>query len=189
LLRALVIAPSKVADLYYYPDIYPRDLRLRTVQGYFDNSDPDSKALAPLLGRGVRDYSTSWAAAAGGIVATPHAVAAWARDLYEGPILTQSEREQMERLVSQKTGRPIEAATAQDPSGFGLGVAQLDKPPLGRVWFYEGTTLGYRVVHVYFPQQRVVFAFGLNSQPRDPENRVGDLIIAVSQTLKKDGLL
>jgi D-alanyl-D-alanine carboxypeptidase len=189
LIRSLVIEPTTIRDLYYYPDIYPRELRIRTVQGYFYNSDADSKGLAPLLGKSVRDYSTSWAAAAGGIVATPHAMAQWARDLYQGPILTQSEREQMETLVSNKTGKPIREVTPDDPAAFGLGVAQVYKPTTGRIWFYEGMTLGYRLIHVYFPQQNVVFAFGLNSQPSGGQNRSGDLIMAVAKTLKQNGLI
>jgi D-alanyl-D-alanine carboxypeptidase len=189
LIRSLVIEPANVRDLYYYPDIYPKALLARTVQGYYFNSDADSKGLAPLIGKGVRDYSTSWAAAAGGIVATPHAVAQWARDLYQGPILTASEREQMETLVSNKTGKPMGEATPDDPAAFGLGVAQVFKPVVGRIWFYEGMTLGYRVIHVYFPQQNVVIAFGLNSQPSSGQNRSGDLIMAVAKTLKQNGLL
>ncbi|HXO18099.1 MAG TPA: serine hydrolase domain-containing protein, partial [Candidatus Dormibacteraeota bacterium] len=189
LIRSLVIKPTSIRDLYYYPDIYPRELRLRTVQGYYYNSDADSKGLAPLLGKSVRDYSTSWAGPAGGIVATPHAVAQWARDLYQGPILTQTERAQMETLVSNKTGKPIAEATSDDPAAFGLGVAQVYKPVIGRIWFYEGMTLGYRLIHVYFPQQNVVIAFGLNSQPSGAQNHSGDLIMAVAKTLKQNGLL
>ncbi len=188
LLRSRVIAPAKIADLYYYPGIYPANLRARTVQGYFYSRDPDNAGLAPLFGKSVRDYSTSWAQAAGGIVATAHAVALWARDLYQGPILTTAERSELETLVSSKTGKPIEQATEEDPGGFGLGVSQVYKPGLGRIWFYEGETLGYRMVHVYFPEQNLVFAFGLNSQPDKAQDHVGDLILSVVKTLKKYGL-
>jgi D-alanyl-D-alanine carboxypeptidase len=49
------------------------------------------------------------------------------------------------------------------------------------VWFYEGETLGYRVLHVYFPVQDAVLVIGLNSQPTD--DQIGQLLTTVYQTL------
>ncbi len=188
LLRTDVIAPTAIRDVYYYPSIYPAQLRARTVAGYYENTTPEDKGLAPLLGKNVRDYSLSWTQAAGGVVATPHAVALWARDLYQGTILTAKQRAEMESLVSTKTANPIEEVSANDPRGFGLGVSRMYKPGLGAFWFYEGITLGYRMVHAYFPKQDLVIAVGLNSQPVPQQDHVGELLEAIVKTLQANRL-
>lgn len=188
LVRSEVIAPTGIKDLYYYPDIYPANLRARTVEGYFYNPASDNAGLKPMLGMSQRDDSLSWARAAGGIVATPHAMAAWARELYQGNILTRAERARMETLVSLKTADLIEDTSERDPRGFGLGLAKMYMPGLGKFWFYEGMTLGYRMVHAYFPQENVVLAIGLNSQPPDGKNASGQLVQTVTKTLKANGL-
>jgi D-alanyl-D-alanine carboxypeptidase len=188
LVRDEVIAPTGIADIYYYPNIYPEELRSRTVAGYFDNDEADNAGLAPMLGKNQRDYSLSWAQAAGAIVATPHAMAAWARELYQGSVLTPAERTRMETLVSLKTADPMTEPTPSDSRGFGLGVAKMYMPGLGSFWFYEGMTLGYRMVHAYFPKENVVIAIGLNSQPRGDQNRSGPLVKTIVTTLKADGL-
>jgi len=186
-LRNNVIAPTNIDDIYYSSTTYPSGLRARTVSGYFDNDDPDDASLAPLLGKDVRDYSISWTQGAGGILATPHAVALWARDMYQGSIVLAAERRELETLVSTKTADPIPEVSASDPASFGLGLSQLYKPGLGRFWFYEGMTLGYRVIHCYFPKQNVVIAFGLNSQPRSKENKSGELVQSIVKTLQAYG--
>lgn len=188
LVRDEVIAPTKIADLYYYPDMYPAELRARTVEGYFYDPSPDNVGLKPMLGKSQRDDSLSWARAAGAMAATPHAMAAWARELYQGNILTRAERARMETLVSLKTADLIDDPSERDPRGFGLGVAKMYMPGLGKFWFYEGMTLGYRMVHAYFPQENVVIAIGLNSQPPEGKNASGQLVQTITKTLKANGL-
>lgn len=188
LLRARVLRASGVSDLYYYPGVYPKQLRQRMVQGYFNNNGPGNEGLIPFLGKSVRDDSASWMQAAGGVVATPHAMAQWARQLYQGPILTDAERAEVETLVSNTTGKPIAGTSAKDPKAFGLGVSHMFIPDLGQFWFYEGETLGYRMVHAYFPEKNLVIAVGLNSQPRGDQDAVGGLMQAVAKTLKARGL-
>jgi D-alanyl-D-alanine carboxypeptidase len=172
---------------YYQPYAYPTSITDRMPSGYFFNHDPDNAGLAPLLGRDMRNASVSWMQGAGAIVSTPQDVTRWARALYTGSILAPKQRAELMSLVSQKTGKPIAKTSPSDPGAFGLGVAQVTKPVIGTVWFYEGTTLGYRMVHVYFPRQNVVFAFGLNSQPDSKENKVGELILAIYKTLHAAG--
>jgi D-alanyl-D-alanine carboxypeptidase len=188
LLRSRVLAPSGISDVYYYPDMYPQALRDRTVEGYFDSNNKDNAGLAPIYGKSVRDDSVSWAQAAGGIVATPHAVAQWARQLYQGSIITAADRAQVEKYVSTATGKPIAEVSARDPRGFGLGIARAYMPGLGVFMFYEGETLGYRMVHAYFPKQNVVLAVGLNSQPRQGSDEVGTLMQGLVKVLARNGL-
>jgi D-alanyl-D-alanine carboxypeptidase len=82
---------------------------------------------------------------------------------------------------------PIGSTTAQHPKGFGLGVGQLYKPGLGTFWYYEGETLGYRMLYAYFPKSDLVMAVGLNSQPNAKEDHIGELMITVYETLHKAG--
>ena len=61
-------------------------------------------------------------------------------------------------------------------------------PGLGVFMFYEGETLGYRMVHAYFPKQNVILAVGLNSQPRQGSDDVGTLIQGLVKVLARYGL-
>ena len=157
----------------------------RLVAGYFASDDAVNRHLGSLYGKNVRDYTLSWMQAAGGIVATPADVTHWARHLYSGTLLPTKQQAELMTLVSNKSGRPIGATSLSDPHGFGLGVAQLDKPPLGRVWFYEGETLGYRVLHTWLPTSNTIVTIALNSQPREKEDKIGEWMSRVAVALRQ----
>lgn len=173
---------------YYEADRYPAAITDRTVSGYFFSDDPDNAALAPLLGKDMRMLSLSWAQGAGGIVSTPEDVTRWCRAMHEGGLLPPKQHAELETLVSQTSGKPIATTTEREPRGFGLGVGQMFLPGMGKVWFYEGMTLGYRMTYAYLPASRVVFAVGLNSQPPQKEDQVGKLMSAVFARLKAAGV-
>jgi D-alanyl-D-alanine carboxypeptidase len=173
-----------LSSTYYSPDIYPAQIRSRMVSGYFANTEPSNVKLKPLVGKDMKDNDMSWAAAAGGIVSRPQDVAAWARALYAGPLLSAKERAQLMTIVSNKTGQPIAEASEADPVGFGLGVGAAYKAAYGHVWYYQGETLGYRMFYGYFPKDDLVIAFGLNSQPNDPDNKAGELLERLYTAIK-----
>ncbi len=187
--RSILRAGLGLDDTYYEAYAYPPSVTDRMTSGYFFNHDADNAGLAPLLGKDVRDLSVSWMQGAGGIVSTPIDVTRWARALYTGSILAPKQRAELMSLVSQKTGKPIGKTTLQDPGAFGLGVAQITKPGVGTVWFYEGMTLGYRMLHLYFPRQDAVIAFGINSQPDGKQNQSGQLAVEIYKTLHAAGKL
>ena len=187
--RRFLRAGLGLDDTYYAADEYPASIRERMTSGYFFSHDSDNAALAPLLGRDVRDMSVSWMQGAGGIVSTPRDMTRWARALYTGSILAPKQRAEMMSVVSLKTGKPITTTSLSDPRGFGLGVAQMTQAETGTIWFYEGETFGYRMVHVYFPRQDAVIAFGLNSQPDSKQNQSGKLAITIYKTLHAAGKL
>ncbi len=135
----------------------------------------------------MRSFSRSWAQGAGAIVSTPEDVTRWCRALYEGAVLRPKQRGEMITLVSQTSGKAIAVTTPQEPRGFGLGVGAMLMPKMGRIWFYEGETLGYRMTYVYLPKQNVVFAVGLNSQPNKNEDHVGRLMTAIYNRLHAAG--
>ena len=90
-------------------------------------------------------------------------------------------------VVSDKTGEPIAGASKEHPSAFGLGVGAGFRPALGAYWYYQGMTLGYRVLYAYFPRNGAVIVVGLNSQPDDKQNRDGALLEEVYGVLHKAG--
>ncbi len=174
---------------YYSGTTYPSDILNRMVSGYFFSHDEDNAGLKPLLGRDVRADSVSWMKSAGAIVSTPEDLTRWARALYTGSMLAPKQRAEMMTIVSLKNGKTIKKTTLDDPRGFGLGIAQMTTAQTGTMWFYEGMTLGYRMLHMYLPKQDAVIAFGLNSQPDSKQNQSSKLMISVFQTLHKAGKL
>jgi D-alanyl-D-alanine carboxypeptidase len=172
-----------VAEMYYYGHLIPSAIQRRMTAGYFFNHSPGDRALAPLLGRDVRPFSASWEQGAGAIIATPHALVHWVRALYQSPMLAPAQKRELFRVVSLATGQPVAEANAKDPRTFGLGVAELYAPKIGRVWFYEGETLGFRMVHVYDPSTNLVLTLGLNSQP--DQDGVGKLITTLYSTIER----
>lgn len=182
-LQNRIIGPLGLHNTYYNADIYPASIQSQTVSGYFASTDADNAGLQPLLFHDMKPLSTSWAQAAGGIVSNPSDLTKWARALYQGSIMQAAQRAELETLVSTKTGQPIPGVTSSDPRGFGLGVSQALQP-FGTIWFYEGETLGYRVLHAYLPQSDAVIAIGLNSQPNAADDQIGALASSVIATLK-----
>ena len=174
---------------YYETSMYPPSVLSRMTSGYFFNSQPDNAALATVYGKDMKNLSVSWAQGAGAIVSTPQDVTRWCRALYEGSVLAPRQQRELESLVSQVNGKPIARTTAQEPRGFGLGVGQMLLPKMGRIWFYEGMTLGYRVAYFYMPKANAVIAVGLNSQPNPKQDKVGALMSAVYDRLHAAGKL
>ncbi|HEY8289536.1 MAG TPA: serine hydrolase domain-containing protein [Acetobacteraceae bacterium] len=174
-------------NTYYEQNLYPASITDRMVSGYFFNHDPDDEALARLLGHDVKSDSVSWMQGAGGIVASMQDVAHWARALYEGPLLADRQRSELLTIVSDKTGAPIAHTSTENPSAFGLGVGAGFRPKLGAYWYYQGMTLGYRVLYAYFPDSGAIIVVGLNSQPDDKQNRNGPLLEEIYGILQEAG--
>jgi D-alanyl-D-alanine carboxypeptidase len=174
-------------NTYYEQNLYPVSITDRMVSGYFFNHDPSNEPLAPLLGHDVKRDSVSWMQGAGGIVSSMQDVSRWARALYEGPFLADKQRSELMTVVSDKTGEPIDGPAKDYPSAFGLGVGAGFRPALGAYWYYQGMTLGYRVLYAYFPKNGAVIVVGLNSQPDDKQNHIGALLEKVYGILHKAG--
>ncbi len=172
---------------YYEQNLYPASITDRMVSGYFFSHDPINEPLAPLLGKDVKSDSVSWMQGAGGIVSSMEDVSRWARALYEGPLLADKQRGELMTLVSDKTGEPISGASKEHPSAFGLGVGAGFRPVFGAYWYYQGMTLGYRVLYAYFPKNSAVIVVGLNSQPDEKQNHNGALLEQVYGVLRKAG--
>lgn len=168
---------------FYSSHLYPPEVTRDLVAGYFEQDD---KGLQPLRGRDVSRYSVSWAQGAGSMVSTPEDLVIWARALYTGTtLLPAKQRAELMSLISTKTAKPLAAATADDLSGFGLGVAQRYSPEWGAFWFYQGETLGFRAVHLYFPSPGLVAALFANSRPVEAESQLPQLFAQLYATIKQ----
>jgi D-alanyl-D-alanine carboxypeptidase len=174
-------------NTYYEQNLYPASITDRMVSGYFFNRDPGNKPLTPLLGHDVKSDSVSWMQGAGGIVSSMQDVSRWARALYEGPLLADKQRGELMTVVSDKTGKPIDGPSKEHPQAFGLGVGAGFRPALGAYWYYQGMTLGYRVLYAYFPSNGAVIVLGLNSQPDTKQNHDGALLEELYGILQKAG--
>jgi len=183
LLRTRIFKPLGLRDTYYDPHKLPSAAQSRLVKGYFFSNDPDNAGLQPLYNTDVKPYSLSWTQAAGGIVSTPSDVARWARALYAGTLLPPKEHAKMQQLVSLKTGKAVTQTTPADPRAFGLGIAEALLPKIGRAWFYEGETLGYRVVQIKLPKSGTIISLGLNSQPNAKDDKIGQLTSQLAAAL------
>src|SRR4051812_3550608 len=179
-----IIEPLCLPDLYYREHKYPTSVTGREPAGYFFN---DEFPMAELLGHDVSRDTLSWARGAGGIISTTSDMTRWERALYGGRLLPPQQQAELESLVSTTTGQPIARTSSTDPEGYGLGIAQATGEELGTFWFYEGGTLGFRTVHVYFPDSGVIFAIGLNSITAD--DQIGTLVTSLYDTLRANGVI
>jgi D-alanyl-D-alanine carboxypeptidase len=180
-LRERILQPLGMTQTYYNPWKLPKPVLSRMAGGYFENPtcseyDPDCSTapLQPLVGMNMQRADLSWTGAAGGIVSTPRDLAFWVRGLFGGKVLAPRQMRELKQIVSTRTGKPIRATSAADPDGFGLGVAEKFLPGIGRIWFYEGETLGYRGVYAYYPEDNLITVVSINSQP--PRDHVGALM-------------
>ncbi|HEY5203332.1 MAG TPA: serine hydrolase domain-containing protein [Roseiarcus sp.] len=134
--------------------------------------------LAPLIGKDMRLQNRSWAGEAGAIISNPHDLGLWIRALFEKRIIPAKQLDEMTTMVSNKTGLALPEVTADEPSGFGLGLGRFYRKELGGAyWFYEGETLGFRTIFAYWPQDDLLITGSVNSRPPNGEDQFGPTVI------------
>jgi len=195
-LETLVVKPLRLPDTFYSDGPYPRAVLDRVPRGLYENREcllyqptPCTQStLAPLVGRDMRAQNLSWAGAAGAIIGTPRDLATWIRALFALRVFPQKQLDEMTSVVSQKTGLPIHDVSAADPIGFSLDLGRTYQAPLGGTyWFYEGMTLGFRVIFAYWPQYDLVITAATNSQPPEGENQFGKMVVGGAFAAMRDG--
>jgi D-alanyl-D-alanine carboxypeptidase len=179
-----IITPLHLHSLCYAPFTCPAADAALMPAGYFFET-----AVPSLLGKAMPPLAETWAEAAGAIVSSLADMTTWDRALYQGQELPPAQQHQLESLVSTATGNPIRTTTLTDPVGFGLGISQLTTPPTGTIWWYEGSPLGFRVLHFYFPRSGLLIALAVNSatNPTPSADHLINLAVTVYKTLQKAG--
>jgi D-alanyl-D-alanine carboxypeptidase len=198
-LETLIIKPLGLHDTFYSDGPYPEAVLDRLPRGLYENREcllyqptPCTQStLAPLVGHDMRLQNLSWAGAAGAIIGSPRDLATWIRALFALRVFPQKQLDEMTSVVSQKTGLPIHDVSPGDPIGFGLDLGRTYQAPLGGgCWFYEGMTLGFRVIFAYWPQYDLVITAATNSQPPEGENQFGKMVVGGAFGAMRDaGLL
>ena len=191
LVRELVIQPHGLHSTFYSPGAYPPEVIARLAHGYFENTacaeyqPPDCKESwnKPMIGRDVREDSTSWAQAAGGAISNARDVTRWMRAVFEGRVVPPKQQAEWMSMVSTKTGEPITEITEEHPQGFALGLVQ-GMIPGGPAWFYQGMTLGYRTLYVWYEKDGILITVQTNSQPNDDANKLSEAVEAIHSAIK-----
>lgn len=174
-LTARIIRPLGLRDTCLPPECRP-DTASRMPTPYSTQSILPTHVNKPLPPLGL-----SWAQGAGGLVSSLKDLTTWDKALYGGRLLPTAQQRELASLISMKTSKHITTVTAGDPLGYGLGVVKYAHPAAGTVWFYEGATLGNRVLHMYFPKSGMVIAVAVNSSVE--EDTLPDLAGTVYKTL------
>ena len=193
LVHQMVIGAFGLDSTFYESGAYPAAVTDRLAHGYFDN--PACADYQPnctrswnlsLMGRDVRGMSTSWAQAAGGAIADARDVDRWMRAVFEGRVVPPKQQAEWMALVSSKTGEPITDVSADDPRGFSLGLGKAVLGPIGAHWFYQGETLGYRTLYVWFEQENLMITLQTNSQPAADADKLHDVLGTIYQIVRDD---
>ena len=192
LVHHLVIEPFGLTSAFYEASTYPEPVIKRLSHGYFENRactdyQPECKESwnLPVVGRNVRETSTSWMQSAGGAVSNARDVDRWMRAVFGGKVVPPKQQQEWTELVSTKTGEPIARVSADDPEGFALGLARKILGPLGAQWFYEGESLGYRTIYVWIADQDLMITVQTNSQPPQGTDKLGDAINVLYEIVKR----
>jgi D-alanyl-D-alanine carboxypeptidase len=194
LVHQLVIEPFGLTATFYQASTYSEPVIRRLSHGYFENKacteyQPDCKESwnLPIVGRDVRDMSTSWMQSAGGAVSNARDVDRWMRAVFNGKVVPPKQQQQWIELVSTKTGEPIDRVSADNPEGFALGLARRILGPLGAQWFYEGESLGYRTIYVWIADQDLMISVQTNSQPPEGTDKLGEAANTLYEIVRKGG--
>jgi D-alanyl-D-alanine carboxypeptidase len=193
LVHQMIIEAFGLNSTFYENGTYPELVTDRLAHGYFNNpacADYQPKCTRSwnqsLIGGDVRGMSTSWAQAAGGAIADPRDVDRWMRAVFRGRVMPPKQQAEWMALVSTKTGEPIADVTADDPVGFSLGLGKAVLGSLGAHWFYQGETLGYRTLYVWFDTDDLMITLQTNSQPAPEANKLRDLVDAIYSIVRND---
>jgi D-alanyl-D-alanine carboxypeptidase len=173
-LKKMILEPLHLDETYYQPRVAPKRVLDAMASGYDDQSlcyelfhllpPCAQQPLDDLLGHDLKTQNLSAYGATGGIVASLRDVTSWVRALFGDRLLPLRQRVELFSLVSQASGQPIATTSPDDRLGFSLGVGQIyNRFSGGPVWYYEGSTQGYRVIWYRRPGDDLVVAFALNS--------------------------
>lgn len=172
-LQSELLEPLNLSSSFYPISEYSDEAQGRMASAYAYNQYDNPE----ILGKNVKTNNLTWAGAAGGIVSNPEDIIKWVKEIFIGnKILNAKQKQKMQALVSLKTGKPITTTTAEDPRGFSLGLIQAYNDKIGRYWFYQGETLGFRALYMYMPCNKIIIATTINSATNGENDHAGVLV-------------
>lgn len=172
-LKNRLLEPAGLGNTLYVLNRLEPKIQSRMAYGYFY----DPYQLVEMVGKDIYDGNLSWAAAAGGIISNSEDVIKWVKALFiDNKVLDQNQKKQLMSLVSNNNGQAITQSSSADPHGFGLGVAQNFENPVGRFWFYEGKTVGFRSIFMYQPCNGIIISALVNSATNEENDHIGRLM-------------
>jgi D-alanyl-D-alanine carboxypeptidase len=190
LVHELIIEPFGIYSTFYESGTYPAAVVERLARGYFESTacadyQPGCEVSwnQPLVGRDIHADSVSWAEAAGGAISNARDVDRWMRAVFSGRVVPPEQQDECMQMVSLATGEPIDEVTPEDPRGFALGLARADFGPGGVHWFYQGVTLGFRTVYLWYEEDDILITVQTNSQPDDGADKLSEAVIALYEAV------
>jgi D-alanyl-D-alanine carboxypeptidase len=177
-----LIKPAELANTFYPLPTADQQIHSRLASGYGYNPYLNPE----LVGKDVSTSSLSWAGAAGAVISNANDIVKWVKALYiDNKILDPQQKKQLMQLVSTATGKPIPATSSQDPRAFALGVTSGYDKNIGRYWFYEGQTEGFRALYMYVPGNGIIIASIFNSAVNGENDHAGELMQAIYKIAKQ----
>lgn len=157
-----IFKPAQLENTFYPIPEIREDIHDRMAHGYYYNQYD----IPTFVGTDVHNNNLSWAAAAGGVVSNSEDVIKWIKAIFvDNKLLNAEQKKKLMQLNSVKTNKPIKYTTKNDDLGFALGVAESYVPDnnMGRIWAYEGQTLGFRALYIYKECNGVIISTIFNS--------------------------
>jgi len=143
----------KLKDTFYWPTSYPFSILKRMAHGYDEN------------GQDITFINMSWANAAGAMISNSENLASWAYDIFHGKAVSNNDLNDMQSLVSVKTGHVISSKNTNE--GYGLGVGMRTSEKFGKWWGHEGETIGYHAIFIWFPDYDLTAAVIANGEAKN----------------------
>ncbi len=196
-LRKMLLEPLHLHETYYRPQVPPDRVLDHMASGYYFGNPCNEQAppcepppVQALLGKDMKTLNLSVNNANGGIVASLPDVTRWIRALFSDTLLPPRQKAELFSLVSQASGQPIATTSLGDPAAFSLGIGQAwlanAATPL---WFYQGSTLGYRFAWFRLAGDDLIVTIALNSLATGPDNQLSSLYATVLGILEPGRLV
>jgi D-alanyl-D-alanine carboxypeptidase len=87
-------------------------------------------------------------------------------------------------MLARSAVLAIADVSADDPSGFSPGLARGLIGAIGAQWFYQGGTVGYRTLYLWFEKQNPMITLQTNSQPAGDADKLHDVLATIYQILE-----
>ncbi len=171
-------------SLYYILEPLPDNLLAKMLHGYYAGPTGGNPGLP--TGQDISAMSLSWANSAGALIGTTDVLTKMTNDLFHdkfnsAALLTNTKY--LVQTVAPVSGQPVTDISTQcvDNPCYGLGTVVTYHPQFGNIWWYEGGTLGFPTVYMWFPNENVTLAISQNAIGNGDE--LGTVLMAANELI------